>query len=81
MKPSHRMMCALLAAVFSPPAAVATQSSGSAVDLVVGAGKGRGGEFGERFVLAFGIAMALRASAAHATSTIAHDSHQPSAPG
>ena len=68
MKPSSRMMCALLGAVFCLPAAVAAQSPGPAVDLVVGAGKGRGGEFGERGVLAFGVAIALRSSAAHATS-------------
>ncbi len=68
MKPSYRMMCALLGAVFCLPTTVAAQSSGPAVDLVVGAGKGRGGEFGERFVLAFGMAIALRTSAAHVTS-------------
>lgn len=68
MKLSYRMMCALLSAVFCLPATVAAQSPGPAVDLVVGAGRGRGGEFGERFVLAFGIAIALRSSAAHATS-------------
>jgi hypothetical protein len=68
MKPSSRMMCAVLAAVFCLPTAVTAQSPGPAVDLVVGAGSGRGGEFGDRFVLAFGIAIALRPSAAHATS-------------
>ena len=68
ISPSIRTMCVLLVTVLCLPGAVTAQSSGAATDIVLGAGRGHGGDFGERGLPAVGIAITLGTSAGHSTT-------------
>jgi hypothetical protein len=67
MKFSIRMTCVLFGAVLCLPRTMTAQSSDLAIDFVLGAASGHGGEYGDRGALAVGIAVAHGTGVAHAT--------------